>query len=1054
MILSDTAIRHRVTVFVLMLIVVVTGGFSYATLPRESRPDVQIPYVIVTTTHSGVAPADIETAITLEIEKKLAAISGVEEIRSTSREGVSSITVEFAPSTDIDDALQKVRDKVDEVRPELPDDVDEPTVSEINTSEFPIMLLNLSGSAGLPRLKEAAEDLEDEIEKIDGVLDAQISGALTRQIRVEVDPQRLAAYGIPIDTLLETISSENQNVSGGAVDIADAEYSVRVEGEFASPSELFDLILMRVNGRPIYLSDLARVRDTFEDRQTISRFNGRPSVTVSVVKRAGKNIVRIAEEVKEIVRRHRRRLPTGSTIDVTLDESEYIHMMISDLENNVLTGFLLVVAVLMVVMGLRNSVLVALAIPFSMLITFAVLQGLGITLNMVVLFSLILVLGMLVDNAIVIVENIYRHMEEGRPRIRAAMEATGEVAWPVITSGLTTMAAFLPLLFWPGIMGEFMGFLPKTVIIALAASLVVALVINPTLSSVLVHPKTIYGAGKAKQRPESRLVRAYKRMLGVALRSWVRPLIVLAAFAALVGSAALFYFANGKVEFFPQGDPRQAQIEVSMPVGTRLEATDAVVENIERVVRKYQQTDGSDPRRNIEYYTTDVGVEGGGALVFDSSGGKFHKARILIEFIDFEKRRFPSMRTVERLRRELRDMPGVDVKVEVSEQGPPTGKPVEIEISGDEYDRLVELSEQVKEAVRAIPGVTDLDDDYDPGKPELRVAVDRQRAALLGLSTGRVAHTLKGAINGLEVGTYREGDEEYDIVVRLPEPYRAGVRDIEALTVAGPDGQPVPLSAVGRIRYTAGLAAIQRVDEERTITVSSDVSRGYNSNEVLQEAERRLQDLDLPPGYDIRFAGEKEEQLKAMRFLSKAGIAAVLLIGLILVTQFNSVLLPIIILTSVVLSWIGVFLGLTVTGKPFGVIMTGVGMISLAGVVVNNSIVLIDYMEKLRDRGLGLKEAVVEAGVIRLRPVLLTATTTILALMPMVLGINLDLRDLEFHLKSESSVWWGPMAAAVVFGLAVATLLTLVLVPVMYMMIARLRAVWERHFHDEARDAA
>lgn len=1057
MILSDTAIRHRTTVFVLMLIIAVVGGYSYLVLPREATPDVEIPYVIVTTTYKGVSPSDIETSITQEIEEKVNAISDVDEIASTSDEGVSTITIKFLPGTDVNDALQNVRDKVNQAKADMPDDIDEPTISEVNLSEFPIMMLNIHGPCGLLKLKDIAEDLEEDIKRVDGVLEARISGGLTRQIHVEIDPFRLAAYQLPVLSVFETIASENQNVSGGSLDIAEAKYSIRVEGEFVRPSEIIDLIVYERGGKPIYLSDIATVRDAFEDRLSISRFDGNESVTVSVVKRAGKNIVEIADRVREIVARYERRLPTGTAIDVTLDQSKTVRLMVKDLENNLITGMILVVAVLMIALGIRNSILVALAIPFSMLMTFAILQALGITLNIVVLFSLILVLGMLVDNAIVIVENVYRHRQEGLPRIKAAMTGTSEVAWPVITSTLTTLGAFAPMLWWPGMMGQFMAYLPRTLIVALLASLFVAMIINPTLCSVFVKPgrrKKAGGAGDAGHW----LTKAYQAVLTTAIRPGLRLLVVLVAVLCLVGAGVLFREVNGKTELFPHPDPAVAQVNISLPVGTRLEETDRVAREVEKIVREFQNVDGSDPKRNIRYITTNVGSASGTWAGFMGGGGGngSHKAQLSLEFLDFDDRKVSSDTTVKALRRRLVGIPGADIKVEVEKEGPPTGKPVAIRITGDAYDTLLRIADRVRAIVARIPGVTDLDDDYDEGNPELRIDVDRQRARLLDLNTGVVARKLKAAVNGIEVGKYREGNDDYDIIVRLPEKFRRSIADIEALTIATPTGKAVPLSTVATIRYTAGMASINRIDEKRAVTVSSEVIKGHenNANKVIAQAEEQLKPLirDLPPGYAISFVGEQEEQNKAMAFLAKAGITALFVIALILVTQFNSVALPFVILLSVVLSWIGVFLGLVVFDMPFGIIMTGVGVISLAGVVVNNSIVLIDYTEKLRRRGLPLVEAVVQAGTVRLRPVLLTAVTTILGLLPMVLGWNIDFRDLAFNLKSESSVWWGPMATVVVFGLGVATVLTLVVVPAVYVMLNRLREFWGRHVHDDAHD--
>jgi multidrug efflux pump len=1057
MILSDTAIRHRTTVFVLMLIIAVVGGYSYVALPREATPDVEIPYIIVTTTYKGVSPSDVEASITKEIEEKIGAISEVDEITSTSDEGISTIVIKFFSGTDVDNALQKVRDKVDQAQAEMTDpDIDEPAISEVNLSEFPIMMLNIHGPCGLLKLKDIAEDLEEEIERVDGVLEARISGGLTRQIRVEIDPHRLAAYQLPVLSIFETITSENQNVSGGSLDIAEAKYSVRVEGEFVLPSEIINLIVYERGGKPIYLSDIATVRDAFEDRLSISRFDGSESVTVSVVKQAGKNIVEIADKVREIIAAYERRLPTGTAIDVTLDQSKIVRLMVKDLENNLITGMILVVIVLMIAMGVRNSVLVAVAIPFSMLITFAILQAMGVTLNLVVLFSLILVLGMLVDNAIVIVENVYRHRQEGLPRVKAAMVATSEVAWPVITSTLTTLGAFAPMLWWPGMMGQFMAYLPRTLIVALLASLFVAMIINPTLCSVFVKPgrrKKATGTGDAGHW----LTDAYRAVLTVAIRPGMRIGVVLVAVLCLVASGYLFVKVNGKVELFPEPDPAVAQVNISMPVGTRLEETDRVAREVEKIVREFQYVDdGSDPKRNIRYITTNVGSASGtwAGFMGGGGGGGSHKAQISFEFLDFDDREVSSDTTVKALRKRLVGIPGADIKVDVEEEGPPTGKPVAIRIAGDEYDELLRIAERVKALVAEIPGVTDLDDDYDEGKPELRIDVDRQRARLLDLNTGVVAQKLKAAVNGIEVGKYRQGNDDYDIIVRLPEKFRRSIADIEALTIATPTGKAVPLSTVATIRYTAGLASINRIDEKRAVTVSSEVIKGHenNANKVIEIAEKKLKSLDLPPGYSISFVGEQEEQNKATAFLAKAGVIAIFVIALILVTQFNSVSLPFIILLSVILSWIGVFLGLVVFNMPFGIIMTGVGVISLAGVVVNNSIVLIDYTEKLRQRGLPLIEAVIQAGTVRLRPVLLTAVTTILGLLPMVLGWNIDFRAMVFNFKSESSVWWGPMATVVVFGLGVATVLTLVVLPAVYVMLNRLRNFWGRHVHDDAHD--
>ena len=1064
--ITHTAIDHRTTVFVLMLLIAIAGMFSYAVLPRESAPDVQIPYIIVTTRHQGVSPGDMVNAITSKLEDRITNISEVKEIRSTSSEGVSIISVEFQTGVNLDDALQKVRDKVNEARPELPTEIDDPDVSEINISEFPIMLINIHGPAGLLRMKEVAENLQEDIERIPGVLEARITGDLTRQIRIEVDPWRMAAYRVPIGELIRVVLAENQTISGGTMELDGIRLGTRVPGEFTNPAEIDSLIVMQIGTLPIRLSDIAVVRDTFEDRLSASRFNGNESITLSVVKRAGSNIISIADEAFRIVDMYRERVPEGIKLDVTLDSSRDIRMMVNDLENNMITGLLLVVIVLMFVMGLRNSILVGLAIPFSMLLAFTALYVIGITLNMVVLFSLILVLGMLVDNAIVIVENIYRHMEQGKSRIEASKEGTSEVGWAVITSTLTTVAAFAPLIFWPGIVGEFMGYLPKTLIIALFASLFVALVINPTLCSVFIKIRPPKPGAKPhlddRGVPHGWFIRHYESLLAFCIRPWIRGLIILVGFIMLIGTIVLWSAVSGRVEFFPAGDPRRAQVNINLPIGTPLETTNAFSTAIEDLIMQHQ-IGRPGGHGNVSYITANVGSAGSGRAAFLGGGGgeNTNVGQISIEFIDYEDRTTESLKTIEQLRRDIGSPPGLDVTIDVEKGGPPAGKPIEIEISGDDFNTVRRIAEQVRRMVAQLPGVADLEDDYDAGMPEMNFVVDQERAGRVGLRSSEIATVVRGAIQGIEVGIYREGNEEYDIVVRLPEEFRQNVNQIESLVIARQDGQGVPLSAIARTRFAHGLSAIKRIDRKPTITVSGDVSPGVTSGEVLAAARALLAQNQrlLPAGYTIRYTGESEEQDAAMSFLAQAGIMAIFLILLILVTQFDSLILPFIILISVLLSWIGVFGGLAIHAMPFGTLMTGMGIISLAGIVVNNSIVMIDYTEKLRQRGMARREAVLAAGATRLRPVLLTAVTTVLGLMPMALGINIDIRNLAFNTRSESSLWWAPMAIAVIYGLAVSTILTLIVVPATYSIFSGLREGYDafiarRRKEREEREAA
>ncbi len=1022
MIINKAALHRQSTVLVLLVLIVLAGAYSYVTLPRESAPDITIPYIFVTTDYEGVAPEDMETLVTIPLERKIKGISDIEKISSISNDGISFIAIKFLPSVDIDDALQKVRDKVDQAKSDLPQDLpDDPEIIEANFSDMPIIYVVLSGDFSLKRLKNFAEDFEDHFEGIQGVLDAEVIGGLEREIHVEFDLDRVAFYNMPVSSLISALDTGNVNMPGGSMDIGNAKFLVRTPEDFQHPDEINNIVAFVRNGKPVYLRDVATIRDHYKDPTTRSRFDGRPSVTIAIKKRSGENIIRITDEVKKMVEEMRPQLPPKLNIDLTSDQSKDIRTMVADLENNILSGLLLVLAVVLIFIGGRSALFVSAAIPFSMLITFIVLSALGITLNMVVLFSLTLALGMLVDNGIVIVENIYRHMQEGKSRWDAAMDGANEVAWPVITSTLTTVGAFFPLIFWPGIMGKFMSFLPKTVIIALFGSLFVALVVNPVLSARWQTVKLLKGADNEDSFAPNNLTlskRVYRSLLLWGLRN--RGLVVIIACIMLLVSMWAFGKFGKGTEFFPEVEPNRAYVTVKAPVGTNLDASDALVKQVEKVVSEYP---------DIEHYIANVGEASGDAFSNGASG--VHISSVSLVFKELHERSRPSSEILDEIReRLLSTIRGAEVQVEKEEEGPPTGKPVNLEIYGKNTRELGRIAAQVRERMKNIPGLVDIKDNFVEGKPEIKVKVDKEKAALLGLSTYTVAYTVKTAINGTKVGVYREGKDEYDIIARLPKKDRESVESLKRLTVSGPEGEPIPLTSVAKVVVSSGLGGINRIDQKRVVTVSSDVS-GVLANDVIPIIEKDVQDIQWPKGYSYAFTGEQEEQAKAMAFLGKAFIIAVFLIFMVLVSQFDSFYAPFIILSSVALSLMGVFLGLLATGMAFGVIMTGVGVISLAGVVVNNAIVLIDYFNLLKASGLEVKEALVRTGLTRFRPVMLTAITTILGLLPMATGVSFDFLNLRWDVGGESSQWWAPMAVAVIFGLAVATLLTLVLVPVL-----------------------
>ncbi len=1075
MIISDTSVKKSTTVSVLAVLLIVVGVYCYKVLPRESDPDITIPNVFVSTSYRGVSPTDIETTITIEIEKKLKGLDGLKTIKSVSSEGLSSINIEFVTGTDIDQALQDVKDKVDEALGELPGDLEEdPTVFEVNFSEMPIVVFSLSGTCGLPCLKDIADDLKDEIEGVGGVLEVEVTGGLEREIRIEVFPEKLAYYGLTINSFQSKVRSENSNTSGGNIQLGNGRFQLRVPGEFKTPEEIYGLVLTTYDGEPVYLKDVARVVDGFKEEASRSRLDGREAVNIAVKKRSGENIISISKAIDTIIAADQLTWPGGTEITKVLDKAKDIDMMVADLENNILTGLALVLVVIFFAMGIRNAILVSMAIPFSMLLSFTILYLLGITLNMVVLFSLTLALGMLVDNAIVIIENCYRFMEQGANRVEAAMMATSEVAYPVIGSTVTTLAAFSPMLFWPGIMGEFMSYLPLTLIITLSSSLFVALVINPAMASLFMKVKsrdldkqkyTRESANGIQKPAEIRgvLLTNYSKVLETALG---KPLTVICiGFCTLVLMFQGWLLVVGlekPVEFFPEIEPKGLYVNVDVPEGAGLDYIDQIIHRVEIALagstagtslnalspKEYKKPNGetyygpSDLKNIKNIYTKGVLSSGGGSAF--SANTPNH---VGVRLLDLEERWRSSHDTVADIRKRVENIPGGKITIAMEEEGPPTGAPINIEIAGDNFTILGNIAKQIKDILIKIPQVKDVRDDYVEGIPSVQVIVDRQKAALFELTTEMIGFALKSAYNGLEVSSFREGDEDYDITVQLAESDRKVVDILHELMLPTPSGQMVPLSTVAQVTFAGSIGDINRINYERVVTVKANVDETKIPGPVARaQAAEILKDLPLPSGYKLTFTGEFEFQKESEDFLTKAFLIALLLIFLILVSMFNSISQPFIIMTSVVLSLGGAFLGLTIFTSPFGIIMTGVGVISLAGVVVNNAIVLIDYTNRLRTRGYELKEAVISAGATRLRPVLLTAITTILGLVPMITGVSFDFHKGAISWMSESSQWWQSMAVVVVFGLIVATFLTLIVVPTLYYLLERFTIIRKNAF--------
>ena len=1037
--LGEFAVRNRATVFFALFAIIVAGSSAYTTLPRESFPDIEIPNILVYTLWPGASPTDVESQLTDELERELQGLEGIKQITSTSTESVSVVNVEFVSGVDLDFALQKVRDRVNLAKSEFPADAEEPILRELNFSDVPILQVHLSGDVGPVELRRLAKAVQDEVEAIPGVLRATLVGGVEREVQVAVDPERLRLYGASLDDVLDAIRDENVSIPGGELTLKGQTLALRVPGEVEDPLAVEQFVVKVVGQRPVQVRDVATVSYGFKERSSYSRIDGRESVSLSVQKRSGSNIIELTDRLKTAVDGLRGTWPPGVEATFLADQSKDIRIMVADLENNVLTGVVLVVIVLFFTMGLRNALFVGAAIPLAMLLTFVVVQLAGMTLNMMVLFSLVLAVGMLVDNSIVVVDNIYRHMQEGKSAFEAAQIGTREVGGAVLNSTLTTIGAFVPLFFWPGIIGDFMSILPIAVCIALAASLVIAFTANPTLAAAYMKPhseRTVSVDDDARVQEEAgiggRILVFYRDSLTWSLDH--RGAILGGTVGLFVLVVLIFAGFNHGTELFPETDPRQIWASVETPPGTRLEQTDAIVRELERRL-------GDLPDIRVRSAASGAGATGDEFSGGRSEGGDPTRGRVTLDLLDMEDRSQGSLVTLEEARRRVRGIPGATINVERPVEGPPVGDPLSIEVAGDDFGRLGEIAERIQREIADIPGLATLDNDFDLARPEVIVRVDRDQAARLGLSTALIARTLRTAVNGTEASQFREGEDEWDITVRFAPGARSSLADLQRLVVVNEDGEQIPLETVARVETGAALQSIQHKDRRRVVTIAGKVTTPERAQPVRAEAEKRIQAIPglLPPGYSVRFAGQSQDEEESTAFLSKAFLYALILVLLLIVGQFNSYAVPFIIMMSVVMSLIGVLLGLVVTGTPFGIIMTGIGVISLAGVVVNNAIVLLDYAEQLRSRGLARRTLILVTGMRRLRPVLLTAITTILGLVPTVVGWGFDFRGFHFQASGESSSWWRPLGVAVMFGLAFATFLTLILVPVLYDLLLQWR---------------
>ena len=1128
--LSSWAIDNKMTVYVIMAIVLIGGLMSYYAMPRESFPEVVTTNIYVSSINPGNSAEDVEKFITEPLEEEFNDVAGIKEITSTTLQDYSLVIVEFEDDIDVDVAKQKIKDKVDMVKaettwPTLDNGAKvEPNVFDLNISEEQSILnINLTGDYTVQQLKDYAEYLQERIEILQEIKEANIRGAEDMEVEIAVDIYKMSASEVSFDDIINSVSAENRTISGGNIITSGVQRNIRIIGEIEDPDELENVVVKRDGGN-VFLRDIATINFREKDRTTFAREYGQPVVMLDIKKRSGQNMVEAVDKIKQIVETEQEEyFPESLNISLTNDQSTNTEKQVDDLVNNIIFGVILVVLVLMFFLGFRNALFVGLAIPLSMFLSYIVLSSLGYTLNTMVLFALVMGLGMLVDNGIVVVENVYTLMDQGMSRKQAAKQGLGEIAWPIIASTATTLAAFFPLALWPGTVGKFMMIFPITLSIVLGSSLFVALIINSMLTSEFMETEEeelskrklirysgiLGGVGLAlliagyiipmgamrgignlmiligillwvykyvlaggveffQYKALKKLENAYENTLKYALRGKKAYLFFFGTVALLILSFILIAIVQPKVLFFPENEPKQIITYIEYPEGTDIEKTNELTKKVEQqvfdVIEKYEDEDGYNFM--VESAISQVG-EGAGNPQTD--GGQQnempHRGKITLSLREFEERRgVSSSKVLSEVRDAVQGFPGASIIVEKDAAGPPSGYPINIELKGEDYEQMLTEAENLRSYIQelSIGGIEELKIDVNKAKSELDVKVDRRKAGQLGISTSSVGQTLRRAIYGEEVSTYKEGDDDYQVNVRFNEEYRYNENVLFNQPITFKDQNTgnvvqVPISSLVTTDLTSSFSSIKRKNLKRVITVYSNVLQGYNGNEIVEKLRTELQNYELPEDISLEFTGEQEEQAENMSFLIKALLIALGAILLILVAQFNSISRPVIILMSVLLSLVGVFLGLVIFQMDFIIIMTMMGIISLAGIVVNNAIVLIDYTQILIHRKkeeLGLEEnelltrrqyfdMIVAGGKSRLRPVLLTAITTVLGLIPLAVGLNIDFftlfidYDPQLYIGGDNVIFWGPLAWTVIFGLIFATFLTLVIVPVMFYLVNR-----------------
>lgn len=1101
---TNWCINNSTSIYVFVTIITLAGYISYERIPKELFPDIVIPTISVTTIYPGASPQDIENIITKPIEKQLKSINGIKKIKSNSISDVSIISAEFNADMDPKLCKQRVSDAVDKAKGDLPNDLkDDPQIQEFDFSEIPILSVNIAGDFPLDKLKLYAEQLKDKIESNKEITRVDIIGAVEREIKIEVDLTKLNASGLTMTDIENAMAMQNLNMSAGELRIDQLRRNVRISGEFNSTQEIENVVVRSFKGNTFFLKDFATVIDGFKEKQDFARLDHKTVITLNVIKRSGENLISAADKIYQIIDEYKtNKFPEGLVIKVTGDTSENTRVQLNDLVNTVILGFIFVVLILMFFMGITNAFFVGLAVPLSCLITFLIIPGMDMTLNVIVLFSLLLALGIIVDDAIVVIENTHRIFHKHRELniVQAAKIAAGEVFIPVFAGTLTTLVPFFPLLFWPGIIGKFMYHMPVTLIITLGASLFVAFVMNPVFAVsfmkydeddhrhtslkkynklfilfaslavlgyaglgkglanfsilfillILLYHFVIRKAIHAFQTKVWPVVISAYRSLLTTLISGYKPLLtVIAVFVLFILSFIYYGSTNPSVETFPESEPNFAFVYCKMPIGTDANVTDSICEIIEK--RVYKVIGENNPL--VSSVISNIGLGAGDPDNPDRVATP-HKGKVGIAFVRFAERKGQSTSAIlEDLRAEFKDgFPGADITIEKERNGPPVGKPISIEISGDDFDELDNIRRNLLKTIfeNGIEGIDGLKSDLQISKPEIIIDIDEEKAQREGISLAQIGSQLRTALFGKEISKFRDANDDHPIQLRIKENDRDQLEKLLNMYVSYMDMasfqfKQIPVSSVTSIRYGNALSSINRKNQKRVLTLSSDVRSGFNPGAIINQLKEVSSQMTMPEGYEINFSGEQEELQETIDFLSVAFAAALAIMFLILVTQFNSVVKPLIIFTTVLFCLIGINFGFGFFKITLSAVMTGVGIFALAGIVVRNGILLMEFTDELRNRGESVEEAVVNGGATRLTPVVLTALSTILGLIPLAIGVNLDFASLfseldpKFYLGGDNVAFWGPLAWTIIFGLIASTFLTLIVVPSMYMLAFRTR---------------